>query len=496
MTIMKHRNRLSFAAAITLAMAAAPVPAASADPLLVYGGPTYSPSTGGYVMNDFDRLSPTAHVNDAGMAVTNAARYSSSGTPLGLRALRWSASIPVVDIGDFASKINSGGTVIGSANLLPARWAPSAATATILEHPSQIYGYASPYDLNDAGTGVGLVSRSYFNEFNQKVDLGTRAARWDGSGTALTQLGTLGTDVDGYTQAGARAINAAGSAVGNAQKYDAAGNYLGYWPVRWDASAVAATPLGHLGTSKNDPYGGPDGITEGDAFAINRVGTAVGYVNVYDDSGQFLRLHAPVRWDASGKAMELGNLGGGDATVRRSPAALNDAGTAVGWAMKLTDSGLGDSRAVRWDASGTAAIELGTLGTDIYGYATSFPWALNGSGTVVGEAEYVNAAGMPEGDHAVYWGTDTKAVDLNTLIDPNSGWNLRVALEISNTGWIVGEGLFDPDGLGGQDAYSRTFLIQVPASVPEPGAGLVLMLIGACSLARRGHRGKTPSRCV
>lgn len=488
MTSMKHRNRLSFAAAITLAMAVAPVPAASADPLLVYGGPTYSPSTGGYVTNDFDLLSPTAHVNDAGMAVTNAARYSSSGTPLGLRALRWSASSPVVEIGDFASRINSGGTVIGSANLLPARWAPSAATATILEHPSQIYGYASPYDLNDAGTGVGLVSRSYFNEFNQKVDLGTRPARWDGAGTALTELGTLGTNVDGYTQAGVRAINAAGSTVGNVQKYDAAGNFFGTWPVRWNASGVAATALGHIGTT-------PDGITEGDAFAINRVGTALGYVNVYDDSGQFLRLHAPVRWDASGKATELGNLGG-DATVRRSPAALNDAGTAVGWANKLTLSGARDARAVRWDASGTAATELGNLGIDIYGLATSFPWAVNGSGTAVGEAEYVNAAGMPGGDHAVYWGTDTKAVDLNTLIDPNSGWDLRVALEISNTGWIVGEGLFDPDGLGGQDAYSRTFLIQVPASVPEPGAGLVLMLIGACSLARRGHRGKIPSRCV
>ena len=237
--------------------------------------------------------------------------------------------------------------------------------------------------------------------------------------------------------------------------------------MRWDASGVAATALGHLGTSKNDPYGAPDGITQGQAFAINSAGTAVGNSDVYDDSGQILRLGAPVRWDPSGKATELGTLGG-YATVHSSPAALNDAGTAVGSADKYTDRGARDERAVRWDASGTAAIELGNLGIDIYGFATSFPWAVNGSGTVVGEAEYVNAASMPEGDHAVYWGTDTKAVDLNTLIDPNSGWDLRVALEISNTGWIVGEGLFDPDGLGGQDAYSRTFLIQVPATV-APG---------------------------
>ena len=208
----------------------------SFDPLPIYGGPTYSPSAGGYLADDIDiAVYPNAHVNDAGMAVTTAVRYSSSGNLLGPRAVQWSASSTATELGGVggastslgAVGINSAGTVIGSADsFYPARWAASAATATILEHPSQISGYASPYDLNDAGTDVGLVSRSYFNEFNQKVDLGTRAARWDGSGTALTELGTLGTDVDGFTQASARAINVAGVAVGNAQKYDAAGNYL------------------------------------------------------------------------------------------------------------------------------------------------------------------------------------------------------------------------------------------------------------------------------
>ena len=80
--------------------------------------------------------------------------------------------------------------------------------------------------------------------------------------------------------------------------------------------------------------------------------------------------HRAVRWDASGTAAtELGNLGTDANGVTQSVAvAINDAGTAVGYADKYDDSGvcLGD-RAVRWDASGTAATELGNLGTDIGG---------------------------------------------------------------------------------------------------------------------------------
>jgi hypothetical protein len=50
---------------------------------------------------------------------------------------------------------------------------------------------------------------------------------------------------------------------------------------------------------------------------------------------------------------------------------------------------------------------------------------------------------------AVYWGADGAAIDLNTLIDPNSGWLLGAAYDISDSGWIAGTGPFDPDGPGG-----------------------------------------------
>ncbi len=475
----------------------APVVAAAAAPLPVYGGPTYSSSAGGYVaLHDSLNFAERVYVNNAGTAAATVFKYGSSGSPLGLRATRWSASSAAVELlGDptsqFAQGINNAGTVIGQTSAQtgfpfpynfqyrPARWASSGTAVTVLEHPyieQQSAGIPVLGDINDAGTTVGLVRRSVRDQFNRIVDLGSRAGRWNGSGISLTLLGDLGTDSEGYSYAEAKAINAAGVAVGNAQKYDAAGNYLGYWAVKWEASGTAATPLGHLGELANNPSYAPNGFTESQAFAINQSGTVVGYSNVYDASGVLLRPSAPVRWDAAGTPTELESPSPHGATVVWSPTALNDAGTAVGWS-----TGFG---AVRWDASGTAATLLGTI--DPADNRSGQAWAINGAGTAVGWAffKYVGA-NDPLDTHAVYWGLDAQAVDLNTLINPNSGWVLNRASGISDTGWIVGLGMFDPDGAGGQVAYPRHFLMHVPATaVPEP-ASLAVFILGAPLLVCR-----------
>lgn len=88
------------------------------------------------------------------------------------------------------------------------------------------------------------------------------------------------------------------------------------------------------------------------------------------------------------------------------------------------------------------------------------------------------------GGRAVCWGLAGAAVDLNTLIDPASGWTLTSACAISDAGWISGLGQYDPDGPGGLDAYRRLFLMQIP----EPATMALVALGGLGALVRRRRR--------
>jgi hypothetical protein len=258
-------------------------------------------------------------------------------------------------------------------------------------------------------------------KYSGDADLGSRAVRWDASGTAATELGNIGTDGSGYTQSGATAVNVAGTAIGGARKY-AGGIDVGLRAVRWDAAGTAATELGNLGTSGS-------GYTSTQAYAISSAGTAVGYAEKYTGG------------------VDLG------------------------------------TRAVRWDGSG-AATELIYLGS---GYTQSLAYSINAAGVAVGEASGVSGA-FPY--RALLWNPNTTAaIDLGTLIDPNSGWTLVEADGISDTNWVAGWGYFDPDGGGPLAFYSREFLLDVSSIVvPEPSSIALLALGGFALLRHRWRR--------
>jgi hypothetical protein len=167
--------------------------------------------------------------------------------------------------------------------------------------------------------------------------------------------------------------------------------------------------------------------------------------------------------------------------------AINAAGAAVGFARKYDDSGTYyGTRAVRWDGAGTSATELGNLGTRAGGSTSGAAYAINDAGVAIGLAVAYDEVGILLGPKAVYWDLDGVAVDLNTLIDPASGWTLTRATAISNTGWIGGEAVFDPDGAGGQEPYERLFLLQVTATaVPEPAT---IVLSGVAFFIAATHR--------
>jgi len=157
--------------------------------------------------------------------------------------------------------------------------------------------------------------------------------------------------------------------------------------------------------------------------------------------------------------------------------------TTVGFATKYDNGSDLGTRAVRWDAVGTAATELGTLETHSDWVTNARAYAVSDANTAVGYDDKYSAGRAIR--RAVMWGLDGVALDLNMLIDPDSGWTLTKACDISEDGlWIGGEGLYDPDGLGPINAYDRLWVMQVP----EPATLSLLALGGVAMLRRKRHR--------
>jgi hypothetical protein len=493
--VVKNQRAILFVLGVALT-AISMASTALAEPLIIYGGPTFDQSTqSGYR----DPALPLGSSVGNGVAVGYAWKYTGSTTnSAGQRAFRWDSSgSAATELGilgtdsqgrtdSFAMAMNSAGVTVGymwkysgstPLGQSAVRWDPSGSAATELANlgaDSQGHGYSTATAINRDGVVVG-----YSIKFNGDAALGNRAVRWTASGMA-TELGNLGSN-QGYADNRAYAVNAAGITVGFAEKYSPGFVFLGNRPVRWNANNLP-NELGILGTDSS-------GFTDGRAFAINTAGTAVGYTNKY--TGGTNVGNRAVRWDMPGNiATELGNLGVNSLGFTSTYAyAINDAGTAVGYATKYRLGGahLGE-RAVRWDASGSAATELGNLGTDSSGFTSSTAYAINRAGAAVGYASKYTGGGTLVGQRAVLWNLDSLAIDLNTLIDPASGWTLTRAYGISDSNWVSGTGSFDPDGAGPLLAYDRAFLLSVSSLVPEP-TGLSLLAAGGLTLLRRRRQG-------
>jgi probable HAF family extracellular repeat protein len=102
------------------------------------------------------------------------------------------------------------------------------------------------------------------------------------------------------------------------------------------------------------------------------------------------------------------------------------------------------------------------------GYSRSVATAINDAGVVVGLSR-----GSGLSDRATLWLVDGTAIDLNTLIDPGSGYQLWSAWGINNRGEIVGAGM---NGVGERNG----FLL-----VPAPGWTTFLLACGGLAASRR-----------
>ena len=162
---------------------------------------------------------------------------------------------------------------------------------------------------------------------------------------------------------------------------------------------------------------------------------------------------------------DLGTLGG----TESHGYGINFSGQVTGYARTV-----GNADHAFLYSSGTMQ-DLGTLGG-----TSSVGWGINASGQITGDATTVGNAA----DHAFLY-DGVRMIDLNTLIDPLSGWELQRGEGINDVGQITGYGT-----INGQ---THAFLL-TPSGVPEidpaTGSSALSLVAGVLAMVeQRRQRG-------
>lgn len=281
--------------------------------------------------------------------------------------------------------------------------------------PTAQYSGVAPRGLNDSGSVVGLQSTSAGT---------TQAASWDGSAWHLLGSGE------------ADAINGRNVAVGFRTVNDSPR------ATEWNSRG---TPL-DLGLLPNGQWS--------QALAINDRAWVAGYAQTNGSS-----THAFL-WRQSQGMRDLGTLGSGSSygfgLNRNGEVAGSASGVAVVWdthqqihdlgagagsvAYGINDSGAvvgnADSHAFVWTSAHGVRTLPSTAGT-----TGSSATSINKFGAIVGSETVKDASGNLS-SVATGW-FQNRVVDLNSLIDPSSGWQLTSASAINDRFEIVGMGILN-----------------------------------------------------
>lgn len=348
------------------------------------------------------------------------------------------ASYTVIDLGvapgangSAATALNNLGQVAGynvSAGWITAfLWDPQTGMRDLGSVPGQT-DLSMPFGLNDRGQVAGQASTA--SAYTSWV--------WD----AATGMTDIGSPV-GYEDSAALALNAQGQVVGQFW----GGNPFQIGGYVWDPSTgMQVLPL-------------PPGMSDNTATDINDFGQIVGWA---DATAGF--------WDADGSFTDLGALLGPDSASSEA-AAINNLGQV---AVNNYHAGSPVSSLALWDAL-TGMTDLGVMP----GYAFTFAVDINNAGQILG---YALDETWSQGA-AFLWDKASGFVDLSTLIDPLSGWNLAEALQINDLGQIAGTGWNGTD-------FHAVLLTPTATPVPLPATlPLVAAALGGLALVRGSRRG-------
>jgi hypothetical protein len=266
--------------------------------------------------------------------------------------------------------------------------------------------------LNDAGQVAGDANR--YNAAGGFI--GTTA--WLFNGTTTTNIGLVDAEhtrsTDGFKRSFRIQLNDAGQVTGDANRYNAAGDSIG--DTAWLFNGTTTTNIGLVDAEHTRST---DGSKTSSQSQLNDAGQVTGDANRYNAAGDSIGTTA---WLFDGTT--TANIGLVDAEHTRSTdgsktssqSQLNDAGQVTGRASRYNAAG-GSIGNTAWLFDGTTTANIGlvdaehTRSTD--GSKRSFRIQLNDAGQVAGLADRYNAASDSIGTTAwLFDGTTTANIGL------------------------------------------------------------------------------------